>query len=292
MPILGVPIIERIIENLASNGLNDFIIVAQPNDRQLIRHFRYHSTIDVQVRLVFQHQPRGTADALSQAAPLIKGAFMLSACDSLVNAQDIGRLISTWGSNPRLDAVLALMPVSDKHFKNSGIVEMNGESIRRIIEKPATWQTHSNISSLPLYCFSPRILDFLKEVPLSPRGEYEIQDAIQMLIDDHLPTKSVFIDQRLPLTNPEDLLKINKFYLKNDIAYAKSSYFRIGSNCQLIPPFHIEYGTVIGEGCSIGPFVYIEKNCRIGDRVRLQNVVLLEGITLANDANITGKVVL
>jgi len=49
--------------------------------------------------------------------------------------------------------------------------------------KAQAGRSPSNISSLPLYCFSPRILDYLPEVRPSARGEYELQDAIQMLIN-------------------------------------------------------------------------------------------------------------
>lgn len=291
MPVLGVPIIERILENLLSNGLRDFIIVAQPNDLKLIRYFRCQSRLDVQIHLVFQHQPRGTADALRKAAPLLQDDFILSSCDSLIDESNINHLITTWRSNPHLGAALALMPISDPDIEYGGIVEMDGDHISKIIEKPAPRQTRSHISSLPLYCFSPRILEFLQQVPLSPRGEYEIQDAIQMLIENNIPVEGVFVDQRLSLTNPKDLLAINLYYLKKDSGYAKSSFSRIGRNCQLKPPYHTESGTIIGNDCSIGPSVYIERNCRIGDRVRLQNAVVLEGVSIVNNTAVDGNVI-
>lgn len=289
--ILDVPIIQRIIENLASTGLSDFIVVAQPNDHRLIQHFHCHSSLNLQVNFVFQHQPLGTADALKLAKPRIRGAFVLSACDNLINPSDISRMISAWESNPQLEAILGLMPLDDGQRIDCGIVETDGDRVTRIIEKPVEGQTKSRIASLPIYCFSQRILNYLEEVPLSPRGEYEIQDAIQALIDNHLPVKGIFIKQRYTLTKPEDLLAINKHYFESDNDYAKLSLSRLGSDCQLFPPFHIGSGTKLGSNCSIGPYVYIQENCKIGDRVRLQDVVVMEGSTLADDTAITGKVI-
>jgi NDP-sugar pyrophosphorylase family protein len=289
--ILDVPIIERIIENLASIGLSDFIIVAQPNDHRLIQHFRCHSTLDLKVHLIFQHQPLGTADALKLAKPLIRGAFILSACDNLINPIEISLMISAWESNPHLAAILGLMLIDDGQRMDCGIVEMDGDKVTRIIEKPVEGQTKSRIASLPIYCFSQRILDYLEEVPLSPRGEYEIQDAIQAMITNHLPINGVFINRRLTLTKPKDLLAINKYYFEMNIDYAKMTFFRLGPHCQLIPPFHIGSGTILGSNCSIGPYVYIQENCRIGDRVQLQDVIVMEGVTLADDTTITSKVI-
>ena len=65
----------------------------------------------------------------------------------------------------------------------TGIVELDGEWVVRIVEKPTPEEAPSNVSSLPMYCFGQTLLGYLPEIELSPRGEYELQDAIQMLIE-------------------------------------------------------------------------------------------------------------
>ncbi|MFL5625120.1 MAG: glycosyltransferase, partial [Ktedonobacteraceae bacterium] len=74
----------------------------------------------------------------------------------------------------------------------------------------------SNISSLPLYVFSPHILDFLSEVKLSARGEYELQDAIQLLIERRGRVTGVSTPSRVQLTNVADLLALNQHFLAAD----------------------------------------------------------------------------
>lgn len=291
VPILGKPIVERVMEDLAVNGVDDFILVVSPDDRYITRYFRRESEIEADVRFVYQPQRRGMANALLCASPLITDDFILSACDNLISAEHVGQMIKVWHTTPRPNAVLTLMPVEPARLGSVGIVEMNGPWITRIVEKPPPEEAPSNISSLPLYCFSPRILEYLPQVPLSPRGEYELQDAIQMLISRDGRVCGVTVERRLTLTSPADLLALNRHYLFNGDNRPQLAPYKVGPNTQLITPLRIERGTVIGENCTIGPNVYIERDCRIGDGVTIRNAVLLREAIVSDGATIEDWVV-
>jgi bifunctional UDP-N-acetylglucosamine pyrophosphorylase/glucosamine-1-phosphate N-acetyltransferase len=144
---------------------------------------------------------------------------------------------------------------------------------------------------MPLYIFSKRILDYLPEVPLSPRGEYELQDAIQMLIERDGRVRGYHTPGRLTLTSPADLLALNRYYLVNGNANQHDVPRSVGANTKLIPPLHIEAGVVIGAGCEIGPNVYIERDCRIGNGVTIRESVLLRGVRVPDGMSIEEKVV-
>jgi NDP-sugar pyrophosphorylase family protein len=274
VPILGKPVVERVMEDLAANGVDDFILVVSPDDRYITRYFRRESRIGADVRFVYQPERLGMANALQSAVPLITDDFILSACDNLISAEHVGRMMDAWRTSPRPNAVLTLMPI-EKQLGSEGFVEMDGLWVTRIVEKPRPEEVPSNISSLPLYCFSRRILDYLPEVSLSPRGEYELQDAIQMLIERDGRVCGVVADQRLTLTSPADLLALNRHYLTNGDNRPQLAPYTVGPNTQLITPLRIEEGTVIGANCTIGPNVYIEPDCRIGEGVTIRNAVIL-----------------
>ncbi len=291
VPILGKPIVERVMEDLAVNGVDDFILVISPGDRYITRYFRRESEIEADVRFVYQPERLGMANALQCAAPLITDDFILSACDNLISAEHVGRMIEIWRTSPRPNAVLTLMPVEPERLGSVGVVEMDGPWITRIVEKPPPEEAPSNISSLPLYCFSPRILEYLPQVPPSPRGEYELQDAIQMLIKRDGRVCGVRVERRLTLTSPADLLALNRHYLTNGDNRPQLAPHTVGSNTQLITPLRIENGTVIGADCVIGPNVYVERDCRIGDGVTIRNAVLLRESVVPDGATIEDGVV-
>lgn len=210
LPVGGKPITERVLEQLAARDVDEFILVYNPRDAEFERHFSQMPGGGRGIRLVHQTEPLGTAHALSCAAPFIAGDFILSACDNLTSRAHIENMLSTWKSDPQLNGLLSIMPVEQERRSQVGFVVMEGPWIKRIIEKPPPLEAPSDVSSLPLYIFSPRILDHLPYVQLSERGEYEIPDAIQMLIDHDGNVKGIEVDHRLTLTNPQDLIEINQ----------------------------------------------------------------------------------
>ncbi len=292
LPILGKPIVERIIENLAACELRDFILVVSPEDQAIREHFQHETTLDFHIQFVNQTRRMGIADALKQAAPYLNEDFVLSACDSLVPVEDNKRLIATWSQQPGLQALLSLKRIPKADSWKTGIVTLEDDRVTGIVEKPPPDQALTNISSLPVYCFSTRILDYLPRVPLSPRGEYELQDAIQMMIDEGGRVYGLFLDDRLNLTTAEDLLEINLHFLRNQVEDCQVDAQEIGPGTSFLPPVCIEPGVVIGSACKIGPGVYIEKNARIENNVQLENVVVLRQAVIPEGVELKNQVVI
>ena len=273
-PILGIPIVEKVMEPMVANGIRDFILVTSPDDEEIGAHFQSKSRLAAGVKLVPQPEPLGMGHALMQAVPHIHGDFILSACDNLVDAHQFQALLSTWSSQSP-EAILTTLPVGPEEIVRMGIVELDGKRITRIVEKPTLEEAPSNIGSVPLYVFSPRLLTYLSEIKPSPRGEYELQDAIQALIDQGGDVQAFELSNRKDLTLPADLLAINLQFLAQNPTDFKGNPESTGSNTRITPPVYIETGVEIGSNCVIGPNVYIETGVTIGDGVRLENAVVL-----------------
>ena len=289
-PILGKPIVERVLETLVENGVDECIMVISPEDREIRTHFEDSSMLEIDITFMAQPDRLGMANALNLAAPHIRGDFVLTACDNLTPAEHIAQLIDSHQSGSA-NATLSLMAVEDSMISRTGIVEMRNGNIIRILEKPALEDAPSNIASLPLYVFSTKLLDLLPEVPLSSRGEYELQDAIQLLIERHGFVTGVFTSTRRQLTSADDLLSINHHFLARDDKTFVLSLESVGSNTQLIAPLFIGKETVIGPGCVIGPNVYIENNCLIGADVHIRDSVILRNTVIEDGRQIVGGIV-
>jgi bifunctional UDP-N-acetylglucosamine pyrophosphorylase/glucosamine-1-phosphate N-acetyltransferase len=290
LPILGKPIIERVLESIAANGIEEFIVVVSPGDGEIRRYFEVESKLEANIHFVIQPERRGAGDALRCAAPLIRGEFIQSACDNLVAAGEIGRMLALWREAPRPTAVLSLVRVSTQDIPRAGIVAFDGTFVTRIIEKPRLADALSDIASMPLYCFPPQILDYLADLPLSPRGEYEIQSAIQALIDRHGGVRGMLFPGRLTLTAAADLLAINRHYLVTEGEQPMDAPQAQGPGTKLAPPLYVGPGVLIGANCVIGPNVYIERDCIIGDGVVLKDSVVLRGAVVAPGMVIEGQV--
>jgi dTDP-glucose pyrophosphorylase len=239
------------------------------------------------VQIVFQAERKGMADALSKAVPFIRGDFVLTACDNLVEVKDVQRLMERfWMETP--SALLTLMRVKPEKISASGVVELDGDRIRRIVEKPRPEEAPSDMASLPLYCFSPEILEFLPKVQLSKRGEYELQDAIGMLIEAGKNVRGEIIPGRKTLTNTEDLLRLNLHYLS---AENHAQFNGMQATVSLDPPYLVEAGADVAENCTIGPNVFVETSAQIGKGATLRNAVILRSAVVEAGAVVENQVV-
>lgn len=290
VPILGKPIVERVMETLAQNGIHEFIMVISREDGEVGRYFKEQTKLDADIQFVIQSERLGMANALSLAAPHIHGPFVMSACDNLVPPEHIADLLESYRQQ-QANAVLSLMQVDKSVITRTGIVALQNGNITQIVEKPTLDEAPSNIASLPLYVFSPRLLDFLPEVKPSPRGEYELQDAIQMLINGDGHVGGVVTKSRLQLTNAGDLLALNRHYLTTGGDTPQLAPQSVGQHTHLITPLRIEESTTIGPGCVIGPRVYIERNVTIGADALIKDAVILRDSVIEDGRQVVGEVV-
>ena len=290
IPILGKPIVERVLETFVANGVHDVVMVVSEEDSEIRRHFLERCGQPVRITFVVQPERLGMANALSLAAPLIHGPFILSACDNLTPPEHVAEMMRRH-ADENAAATLSLMEIDRSLVSRTGVVEWDGCWVKRIVEKPRPEESPSTISSLPLYIFAERILDDLPRVRPSPRGEYELQDAIQMLIDETGQVTGVFTTHRLQLTNAADLLALNRHYLNEGGDSPQLAPQTVGKHTHLITPLRIEEGTTIGTGCVIGPRVYIEQDCRIGNHVLISDAVVLRGSVIEDGRQVVGEVV-
>lgn len=288
VPVLGRPLVERAILPFVEQGIVDFIFVVSPDDTKIQSFFAERTDLRINVQFVYQEERLGMAHALGLAAPLVHGRFAVSACDSLLDSSAVRDLVS---ADEGADGVLSLLDVEPDLVTRSGVVEIQDGLILRIVEKPTLDDAPSNTVSLPHYVFTRQLLELLPSVKPSARGEFELQDAIQELIDGGGRVIGIRANKRFQVSSPEDLLKLTR-QLFSDC----SEPFRIGGDDKgdgtgLIEPFHIEPGVELGNGCEVGPEVYLESGCHIGDGAVVRRSIVLRGGRVEEGQTIESQVV-
>lgn len=292
-PVVGKPIVERVMDTLAANGIDQFILVIHPDDDEIQPYFEHQSTLQAQIQFVEQSQQLGMGHALLQAAPLIQDDFVLSSCDSLADKNVIQRMLKMWVGYPPPNGVLALLRAAPKDIPRMGIVEMEDEHgrILRIVEKPSLEEAPSNIGSVPTYMFSHKLIDYLSKIQPSPRGEYEIQDAIQTLIKRNGDVFGVMLRNRIDLTRPKDLLRLNLHYFQNGDYQKGINTKEISPSTEIMERTCIQASVTIGAHCTIGPNVFIESGAILEDGVKLENCVVLRGSQVQAGSQISNQVI-
>jgi bifunctional UDP-N-acetylglucosamine pyrophosphorylase/glucosamine-1-phosphate N-acetyltransferase len=288
MPIAGKSMIVRVMDMLAAEGAERFIVVVHPTDQELIDELE-QSSRSTRTRLAYQDQRLGMADAVESAASLIREdedrEFLLASCDNLYPQGHVDRLI-THHRSCRLDAALTLKWASKQEALSSALVVIRDGLVQDIIEKPSPEQipayhgAKKALTAPSLYVLSHCILDYLPRVKASSRREHEFPDALRLLIADGGKVGGQVVEERMTLTRREDLLTINRHFLQSTPGLAVIDADTPPS-VKVVPPVLVEASAKIGPGCEIGPEVYLEAGATVREEAVVRRAVVLRGASVA-----------
>ena len=279
-PVVGMPLIARIISSLRGAGITRFHIVTAPRDDELREYFAEDSAI----AFYTQDEPLGSGDALQRCYGHVSGAFLVCACDSLVTSEDIAALMQASNGVVMAAGVMEVSP--EVSLESRSVVVLKDDRIVDIIEKPQASERVSNITSLPLYVLKDEIFVELERLPKSPRGEYELPQAIRNCIAKGAPVAYSRIRRRDDVTTLADLLSLNIKVLDQSVpgVYVSEGTV-VPSTASLVPPVYIDEQVSIGEGAILGPSVYLERGSAVEAGVRLERVVVTRGGRATRDSH-------
>jgi NDP-sugar pyrophosphorylase family protein len=93
------------------------------------------------------------------------------------------------------------------------------------------------------------------------------------------------------VSSPEDLLALTRTLLKDTSVSAHINLGRVGRSTKLTEPLRVDDGVLIGDGCEIGPEVYLESGCRIGHGAVVRRAIVLRGGRVADGETVENRVI-
>lgn len=179
VPVANKPVLFYGIEAMASAGIEEIGIIIAPETGGEIREAAGDgSQFGVKITYVEQDEPLGLAHAVLTAEPFLgTDPFVMYLGDNLLQG-GITDLVEAFKSSAP-DALILLTPVPDP--ENFGVAELDGERVVRLVEKPK--EPATDLALVGVYMFTAGIHDAARAIEPSGRGELEITDAIQYLVD-------------------------------------------------------------------------------------------------------------
>lgn len=183
LPVAGRPLLEHIIDALRSAGIERYVMVTGYFAEKIERHFEDGRRFGVEITYRRQEVRDGTARALLLGREAIGDRpFLLAWGDILTARSNYPKLLErfiTLGA----DGMLSVNWVEDP-YRGAAVYVDDAFRIERIVEKPpqGTATTHWNNAGIGV--FRPEVFAYAADVKPSPRGEYEIPDAIAGMIRD------------------------------------------------------------------------------------------------------------
>jgi len=286
VPVANKPVLFYGIEALVDAGVTEIGIIIAPETGDEIRAAAGDgSQFGARITYIVQDKPAGLAHAVLTAEEFLGGApFVMYLGDNLLR-DGLRGLVSTF-IELEPQALILLTPVEDpEHY---GVAELDGDHIVRLIEKPK--DPPSNLALVGVYLFSPAIFEAARKLEPSWRGEYEITEAIQTLIDEDQTVRSEVVTGWWKDTGQlADMLEANRLVLEEietNLEGEVDEGSRVEGRVVLAPGAKLTRSVVRGpavigagakiEDAYIGPYTSIGEEVEIS-RCEVEHSIVLSG---------------
>lgn len=207
------PLLQRTIEILKEKSINEIVLVVSYQKEKIMNYFGDGSKFGVHIDYAFQKCPKGgTADAVSCAREKTNGEkFLLVYGDNIFHPNTLDNLLAAENG---FDGIMCGKQVENP--SNYGILEIQDGRVVKIHEKPEN--PPSNIANTGLFVLPKEIFSAIDKTELSSRGEYELTDSIQHLINQGkkigcIIAKEFWYDPR----NKEEIDEANSTIKNNEV---------------------------------------------------------------------------
>lgn len=300
VPVANKPVLFFGIEAMAAAGIDDITIIISPQTGDEIRAVTGDgSRWGIRIHYVVQDKPLGLAHAVLTAEESIgQHPFAMYLGDNLL--RDGIESFAARFAETAPEALILLQHVANP--QQYGVAELEDGRVVRLTEKPP--EPKSDLALVGVYMFQPSIFDACRAIQPSPRGELEIADAIQHLIDAGKVVEPHVVTGWWKDTGQwADMMEANRLVLdaversidgevvESDVEgrVVLSPGARL-ERCRVRGPVAIGEGAVVRDAY-IGPYTAIGPGCHV-DHCEIENSILLEGAIVADlDTRLEGSLI-
>jgi glucose-1-phosphate thymidylyltransferase len=287
VPVANKPVLFYGIEAMAAAGIREVGIIIAPETGDEIRAAAGDgSQFGVSITYIVQDEPAGLAHAVLTAEPFLgDSSFVMYLGDNLLQG-GMEDLVQSFREGSA-EALILLTPVPDP--QNFGVAELGDQgNVVRLVEKPP--EPATDLALVGVYMFTSGIHDAARAIKPSGRGELEITDAIQWLVDGGRRVEPHIVRGWWKDTGRlDDMLEANRLILETvqrridcDVIEDTQIEGRVVVEAGAILERAIIRGpAIIGAGAVvrdayIGPYTAIGRHCVI-ERAEVEHSILLEG---------------
>jgi glucose-1-phosphate thymidylyltransferase len=302
VPVANKPVLFYGIEAMARAGIRDIGIVIAPETGGEIRAAAGSGErFGVSITYITQDRPLGLAHAMLAAEDFLgRSPFVMYLGDNLLR-DGIARLVEAFRVG-RPDALILLTPVPDP--ESYGVAELSDGRVTRLVEKPR--EPRTNLALVGVYMFTPQVFDAARAIEPSARGELEITDSIQTLVDRGRRVDPHLVEGWWKDTGQvEDVLEANRLILEDLERRIDGDLVdsRVDGSVVIERGARLERATVrgpaiVGSGAAItdahvGPYSSIGEGVVVSS-AEVQHSILMSGSSVRNldgrlEASLIGK---
>lgn len=282
LPVAGVPLVERVLDECAPH-VDGYVLVVGYEAGSIREHVgSEHAGLPVEY--VIQEEQVGTAQAIGRAAGVVDEPFVALNGDVVV---DDGLVASLAEAAREGGNAIATMHVDDP--RNYGVVDVADGYVTDIVEKPS--DPPSTLANLGLYAFDPAVFEFIERTKLSSRGEYEITETIERMLDAGAEFQVVEHDGAwLDVGRPWELLDAQEVLLAD---LERDVQGTVEEGATLEGPVVVEAGATVRAGSVIEGPVVVKSGATIGPNAYVRgSTVLMPGAKAGNGVEVKNSILM
>lgn len=287
IPIANKPMSQYALEDLEEAGISDIaVILGDIAPDKVIEYYGDGSRLGVQLTYIRQDEPRGIAQAVGLARDFVgDDPFVAYLGDNLLR-DGIEDLVEGFKSS-QAEAQIALSHVKNPEAFGVAVLDSQGKLVR-LVEKPRT--PMSDLALVGVYMFRSRIFHVIDSLKPSARGEMEITEAIQGLMEMGCQVTSHIVSGWWKDTGkPEDILEANQLVL-SDLEPFNNGIVEEGA--LISGKVGIDEGTTVRKGSSVRGPAIIGKNCEIGPETYVGPYTSIGDNSIINGGEIENTIVI
>jgi glucose-1-phosphate thymidylyltransferase len=277
LPVAGQPILFHGLDAIRDAGIREVGIVVGQTADEVRAAVGDGGRWGFDVTYIEQPEPLGLAHVVATARDFVAGRpFLFFLGDNLI-LEGVSRFVREF-ERRRPDAQIFLARVGEP--ERFGVVVMEGDRVVRLVEKPAEFV--SDLALVGVYLFRDSILDACDSLRPSWRGEYEITEAIQWLVDHDKTVRAEVVDGWWKDTGvPEDLLEANRRMLELREASVRGE---VDGSSELEGTVIVETGAKVVSSRLQGPVV-------VGPGALVERSVVGPGVCVADGSQVVDSTV-
>jgi len=283
-PIVNKPLLEWIFERLSNNGVEEAILAVNALTQFYVKQQRPHRHgLKVKFSVDPPKMPLGTAGPVKKAEKLLGHDEPFIVLNGDIFADLSYREMLDTHVKTKALATIALCKVEDPC--RYGVAEIvNGNCIKRFIEKPPKDKAPSNLINAGVYVLSPKVFEYIP----SGRAVSMEREVFPKLAEEGKLYGHLVNGLWMDIGKPEEYLETNKIILD----YLSKNFKQEGAkNFELKNPVAFDKGVSIAEKSVIGPYAILGKNVTVGKNAQISNSVIFPNVEIDDFVSIDGALI-
>ncbi|MCL4534074.1 MAG: glucose-1-phosphate thymidylyltransferase [Bacteroidetes bacterium] len=290
VPVANKPVLFYAIEDLVEAGITDIGIVVGDTGDQVRAAVGDGSAFGAKVSYIQQDAPLGIAHAVKIARPFLGDEpFVLFLGDNFIR-DGIVQLVDEFRRGEANSQILLYRVKNPQDF---GVAELEDGRVARVVEKPK--EPRSDLAVIGIYMFDHHVFEAVNNIKPSARGELEITDTIQYLVDKGLAVvPQIITGWWIDTGKKDDMLEANRLILET---FDTDVQGEVCERSQLLGKVVVQEGAVVENSVVrgpaiighhtvirnsfIGPFTSIDHHCLV-ENSEIEHSIVLENCRISD----------